>query len=232
MNAPTKLAAPAKKRAAPAMDTDPILRMLAGTGFYKGSWGKMLNSNMALGVALVLSISGNIGQYLMRPSPVYFATTEGGRLVRIAPVSDPYVNTETVLQKAQKTAVSSFSLDFDDINLKAKLSALRSDFTRDGYASLMDQYERSGLIEKVRTRSLVSSAVATGAGVVVNDYVGSDGLYTWEVEIPVAITLTGQAERKTYDYLVKQTVKRVPVVDNPAGIATHSMRLGGNAKIN
>ncbi|MGN5477710.1 DotI/IcmL family type IV secretion protein [Cupriavidus basilensis] len=144
-------------------------------------------------------------------------------------MSKPFVSSEAVLQKVQKTATGAFSLDFDDTNLKAKLVALRQRFTRDGYASLMEQYDTSGLIEKIRTRRLVTSAVATGAGVIANEY-ERDGVYTWETEMPIAITITGQSERKTYECLVKQTVKRLPVEDNPAGIATQSLRLTCNTK--
>lgn len=223
---------PASGKQAAAMDLDPVHRLLMTNLFYKVSWRKLLDSNLILGLALLASIGGNFAQYKYRPEPKYFATDPTGRIVRIIPVSEPFLTHEAVLQKAQQTAIASFSLDFDDNNLKAKLGALRSRYTRDGYASLMDQYDQSGLIEKIRTRRLVTSAVATGAGVIVNDYLGRDGLYTWEVEMPMALTVTGQNERKQYDFLVKQTIKRVPIVDNPDAAVTQSLRLGGNTKIN
>jgi len=214
------------------MDLDPVHRLLMTNLFYKISWRKLLDSNLILGLALLASIGGNYFQYKQRPEPKYFATDPTGRIVPIVPVSEPYLTHEAVLQKAQQTAIASFSLDFDDNNLKAKLGALRPRYTRDGYESLMAQYDQSGLIEKIRTRRLVTSAVATGAGVIVNDYLGRDGFYTWEVEMPMALTITGQNERKQYEFLVKQTIKRVPVVDNPDAAATQSLRLGGNTKIN
>lgn len=229
-------APPAKARAKaatkPAMNLDPVHRLLLTNLFYKVSWRKLLDTNLVIGLALVGSIGGNYLQFLHRPEPVYFATDPSGRIVPIVPVSKPYLTHDAVIQKAQETAIASFSLDFDDRNLKAKLGALRSRYSRDGYASLMEQYDTSGLIEKIRTRRLVTSAVATGAGVIVNDFLGRDGFYTWEVEMPMALTITGQNERKTYDFLVKQTIKRIATVDNPEGAVTHALRLGGNTKIN
>ncbi|CAN7783468.1 DotI/IcmL/TraM family protein [Cupriavidus necator] len=229
MTSPKQKQSPA---AGPAMNTDPIMRTLASSGFYKSSFGRLLQSNLIVGCALVGSVALNITQFVTRPAPVLVGMTEAGRLIQIVPLSKPFVSSEAVLQKVQKTATAAFSLDFDDTNLKAKLAALRSHFTRDGYASLMAQYDTSGLIEKIRTRRLVTSAVATGAGVIANEYEARDGLYTWETEMPIAITITGQSERKTYECLVKQTVKRLPVEDNPAGIATQSLRLSCNTKIN
>ncbi|SOZ17249.1 DotI/IcmL/TraM family protein [Cupriavidus taiwanensis] len=228
------MTSPAQKSPAgarPAMSTDPIMKMLATSGFYKSGFSRQLRNNLVIGFALVGSVALNITQFVTRPAPVLVGMTEGGRLIQIVPLSKPFVSSEAVLQKVQKTATGAFSLDFDDTNLKAKLVALRPQFTRDGYASLMEQYDTSGLIEKIRTRRLVTSAVATGAGVIANEY-EREGVYTWETEMPIAITITGQSERKTYECLVKQTVKRLPVEDNPAGIATQSLRLTCNTKIN
>lgn len=228
------MTSPAPKAAGsarPTLNTDPIMRTLATSGFYKSGFSRQVTNNLVLALALVGSIGLNIVQFVTRPGPQLLGMTEGGRLIPIVPLSKPFVSSEAVLQKVQKTATGAFSLDFDDTNLRAKFVALRPQFTRDGYASLMQQYDTSGLIEKIRSRRLVTSAVATGAGVITNEY-DQGGVYTWETEMPIAITITGQNERKTYECLVKQTVKRLLVEDNPAGIATQSLRLTCNTKIN
>lgn len=211
--------------------TDPALRVLMRTLFYKSSWSKLLNGNLIIGVALILSMSLNIIQFVFRPKPDYFAITEDGRIIRLVPLSEPMVNSDTVLQFTQKTITKSFSLDFDPQNLRDKLQSLRGDYTKDGYSALLAQMDSSGLIEKIRSRRLVSSAVATGAPVVSREFV-ENGIYTWEAQMPVSLTLTGQNERKSYDFLFIVNVQRIPTVDNARGIAISSMRIDNNPKIN
>jgi len=212
---------------------DPALRVLMQTLFYKSSWSQLLQGNVVVGVALVLSLSMNIIQYLHRPEPEYFGMTPDGRLIKLIPLSKPMQSSTTVLEFTQRTISKSFSLDFDENNLRTKLQSLRDDYTQAGYAELLAKMDTSGLIEKIRSRRLVSSAVPTGAAVISKEYENDDRVYTWEIQVPISLTVSGQNERKTYDFMLYVNVQRIPVVDNPRGIAISAVRIDDNkAKIN
>ncbi len=176
----------------------------------------------------MLSIGLNFVLYYGKPKPQYFAMTAEGRIVPLIPLSEPMVSVDTVLQFAQGCITSSFSLDFDDDNLRQKLQSLRSCYTEEGYKALMQAMDSSGLLERIRQRRLVTSAVATGAGVIARTDARNPSGYKWSVQQPISITLVNQTERRSYNFLIEIDIQRIPTIDNPRGISTVALRMIDN----
>ncbi|SEI14457.1 DotI/IcmL family type IV secretion protein [Paraburkholderia hospita] len=219
----------------PKAQSHPAVRLLAQTFLYKVSWPKLLGSNLILGVALLISVSVNAVLATRDVPPVYFAVTPDGRLVRLAPLNEPLVSQEKVVQFAQDCISRSFTLTFVDKDLKEHLNSLHGEkgcYTDQGYKALMADPGFSDLISKIRDRHQVSSVVATGAGVVTATAKRGDPIYKWTVQQPISITLVSQTEKRSYSFIIETNIERVPTVDSPDGISTGALRFLGNGQNN
>ncbi len=206
----------------------PATSLLERTFLYQFSWPKLLQSNLILGIALLLSMTLNVVLASRHPKPQYFAMDAQGRIVALVPLSEPMVSTDTVLQFAQGCITASFSLDFDDNNLRKQLQSLHRCYTDDGYRALMEAMDTAGLVAKIRKQRLVASAVATGAGVIAQVDPKNPRGYKWTVQQPISITLVNQTERRSYEFVVETDIQRIPTVDNPRGIAVVALRILGD----
>lgn len=221
-------AAPARH----AFEVHPAVRLVSETFLYKFSWPKLLGTTLILGVALLVSISANVVLMTRNVAPVYFAITPDGRMTRLSPLSEPLVSPEEVTQFAQNCVTRSFSLDFVADQLRSKLESLHDCYTDEGFHALMMAFDKSNLLAKIRDGRLVSSAVATGAGVITATDAHDPKGYKWTVQQPIAITLVNQTERRSYTYIVEMHIQRVPTVDNPKGISATALQFLGNGQNN
>ncbi|CCD28942.1 TraM-like protein similar to IcmL/DotI genes [Candidatus Glomeribacter gigasporarum BEG34] len=206
----------------------PAVSLLERTFLYQFSWPRLLQSHLILGAALLISVALNLILAGRHPKPQYFAMDAQGRIVALVPLAEPMVSTDTVLQFAQGCITASFSLDFDDNNLRKQLQSLHRCYTGEGYRALMAEMDASGLIAKIRTQRLVASAVATGAGVIAQVDPKNPQGYKWTVQQPISITLVNQTERRSYEYVIESDIQRIPTVDNPRGIAVAALRILGD----
>lgn len=213
-------------------EVHPAVRLLTETFLYKFSWPRLLGGNLILGVALLISVSCNAVLMLRNVAPVYFAVTADGRLTRLAPLSEPLVSPEEVVQFAQNCVTRSFSLDFVADQLRTKLESLHDCYTDEGFHALMTAFDKSNLLTKIREGRLVSSAVATGAGVISAIDAHDPRGYRWTIQQPISITLVNQTERRSYSFIIETHIQRVPTVDNPKGISTTALQIIGNGQNN
>jgi intracellular multiplication protein IcmL len=188
--------------------------------FYKDGYRKWVAIGLAACYVAAASVSLNVIQFWFRPDPKYFATTMEGRIVPLVPLDQPTVNQDTVLSFAQRVALSSFVFDF--ANYQGQLGALSRSYTSRGYDTLISSLQKNGVLDLVKAKRYVATAVATSAPVVT--WSGVDrGVFKWRVEMPVTITLQGQTERKDVAVTLILMVERVPTVDAPDGILAGQM---------
>jgi intracellular multiplication protein IcmL len=174
-------------------------------------------------LALLLLILVNIGlggiiAYLVthRPAPQYFATTADGKIIPIYALSEPVVNTADLLQWATQAATAVFTYNF--VNWRDELQRASENFTPEGWKNFQDALERSRNLELIISKKLVSSAVATGAPVVLEQGILGDR-YAWKIQVPVLITYESANYRTRQSVLVTMLVTRVSTLNNPKGIA-------------
>lgn len=188
--------------------------------FYKDGYRKWMLIALAACYVSAASVSLNIIQFWFRPDPKYFATSTEGRIIPLIPLDQPTVNHDAILSFAQRVALSSFIFDF--ANFQGQLGALSRSYTPRGYETLIGSLEKNGVLDLVKAKRYVATAVATSAPVVT--WSGKDkGVYKWRVEMPVTITLQGQTERKDIAVTLILMVERVPTVDAPDGILAGQM---------
>jgi len=188
--------------------------------FYRDGFRRLIGGNLALVVCLTISLVLNYVQYSHKPIIQNFAVDNSGRLTPIFPLDQPMVTQDTVLELAGRTATKAFEFNF--VDYREQINDLASLFTHDGYQNYVNALVQSGNLDKVKQDRLISSAVESAAPVVVRsgeNLPGHAGIFTWEVEVPVIMTLQGQNSRTPQSMLVTLTIIRVPQTINPKGIA-------------
>jgi len=86
---------------------------------------------------------------------------------------------------AAEAAIQAYSLDF--MNMKNQLQQLSNFFTPKAWKSFQTAFDNSGNMTLIQTKKLAASAVPTGS-VIIQDQGVKNGIYTWQVAIPMKIT--------------------------------------------
>ncbi len=178
-------------------------------------------ANIALGVALAVSVFGHVWAILSPPAPEYFATTADGRLIPLVPISEPYVPQEALLTWATQSATQAYTIDY--VHEKQQLSALRELFTLEGFKGHLKALDEAGILTAVQKRRLITRVVATDPSVVTNQGVLGNR-YAWRVEVPIQIGYEGSSSTSPPQRnIVELLIVRVPTNELPRGYAIHQM---------
>lgn len=158
------------------------------------------------------------------PAEKYYASTTTGEVVPIESLSSPVVTPDFILQWSKTVARSLYSLSFSDYDNQLKEAS--GYFTPEAWQQFQNAMKSSGLLNVVREKKLILSAVVNGAPVIVDRYV-KNGRFTWRVQLPLLV-MYGSAndERKTQLY-ISLTITRVPELEIARGIAVTSFQVGG-----
>lgn len=184
--------------------------------FYRDGYRFMFRANLVLAIGLILSIGLHVAQWLTPDREFFIATSADGRLLPIQPLDEPVVNIESILGWAQARAVGIHTFGFHD--WRERFTANRHYFTQAGWDAFVTGIENSGNLEAVRNKRMVLTAVPKAAPVLVDEGV-RNGRYTWIVEMVLSVTYQSSSEQAHQDVHVVLHVQRVPVRDNPDGLA-------------
>ena len=180
---------------------------LAVVGFGVGLLG------MALAVVAVLS----------KPQPSYFAVSPTLSVIRLTPLSEPYISQQGLLDWTADAVCKTLALDF--AHYRAQLDAVLSDYTPDGYKQVISQLESSGTLNMIKTQRIVTTAVPTAAPVIVSSGV-LNGAYAWKIQFPLLVSYETSGNSSNRQSLVATVlVTRVPTVYNPRGVAIAQLTL-------
>lgn len=208
------------------MVDDAVVAVKLRNDFYRDNYRRIVIALFLL-LFVILAQAGVI-YYLLthRPLPVYFATTNNGRVMRILPVvplDEPNVPNSTLLQWATDAASSAFTYDF--VNYRAQLQKSSVYFTTSGWRAFLQELESSRNLLAVQSKRLVLSAVVTKAPVILEERV-INGRYTWRVQMPMVITYQSANESTSSNTTVTLTISRVSTVNSPRGIGITQFVVG------
>ncbi len=150
------------------------------------------------------------------PQHKYFATRISGELIELTPLDQPHRSDTQVTNFTVDAITRSLSLDF--ANYRQELADVETFFTSSGWEAFLSELQRSGNLELIRNRRMISSAVANGAAVLRKGVDGS-GIYTWHVEMPLTITYQSSSESQVQELTMLVEVKRVPTWTSESGVA-------------
>ena len=196
---------------------DAVATVLNRNAFYRDGYRLLLRLSVIQMAVIVLLIVGIVSMVLTTQTrQIFFATTTDGRIIPIVPLSEPFRDQGEVAAWAQKTAQN--VMRFDYIDYLARLQQVSDKFTPAGWDNFNKALKDSNILEAVKARKLVVSLLVNAAP----DFhsVGvRNGVYTWEVYMPVTVKFDGQESVEPIIGTLKLTIERVSTLQSADGIS-------------
>lgn len=170
---------------------------------------------LLLNVVLAFSIVYTITHPL---PPQYIPATNDYKLIRLHPLTDPVVDSKTVLQWASLAAQKAYNLDY--VHWRSQLQDSSAQFTPQGWKSFLGSLKSSNNLKSLVDLKLVSSAEITGAPVV-DVAMPIGGHYGWRIHFPMQVTFTGDKTIKQ-NMMITLVVLRESVVNYPNRVAINN----------
>lgn len=184
--------------------------------FYRDGYRTMLRVAMLLALVIVLQIGVMV--YVVKTNKMeyrYFATTEDGRLIPMAPLSEPNLSSPALMSWVAQASTEVMTFGFNDY--RRRLQEASRNFTRRGWESFSSALQRARIIETVEANQQVVTATPTGAPVIQSEgLVG--GRYQWVVQVPMSLTYQAGSKTRTDDLLITLVIVRVPRLESPNGV--------------
>lgn len=136
------------------------------------------------------------------------------------PVTQP-IATADVLSWSTESALEIYNYDY--LNYQYILKKIKPLFTQAGYESYLKALEDSKNLELVKTKKLFVSAVPTGEPFVSKEGMSEEGVYKWEVQMPVMVTYKSNTQLVQQQVNIAMDVVRTKLSESRAGIAIHSI---------
>lgn len=198
---------------------DALLMIFERNYFYRRQYLLALGAfGMALLVLVVLFF---VLIYVVRnpTAPLYFATDNVGRLIKVVPVTQPNMSTEDMTRWAINAVEKTYSYDY--VNYRRQLQSAQKYFTTYGWTKYMSALKTSNNLIALTNRKLVIRAKVVGPPkLIVAGLLG--GSYAWKFEMPVLVTNwlpPYDAQSKFTNALtVTVIVQRMPILQSSDGV--------------
>ncbi|WP_039031264.1 DotI/IcmL/TraM family protein [Leclercia adecarboxylata] len=224
MTTKTQPATPAKGRA-PSPAQDPLenaIEMMSRAEKRQKMVPELMKANLRMGIALLVSIILNaalVWAIVQQPRD-YFAT-DNGRLVRLAPTTEPAWSQDDAIAFGSNALMRAFNLDF--VHYREQVSSAAPLFSEDGHASYIQALTSSNIYDALR-RERMNLTGTVGAGVVVRRGRLSDGTWFWTMQYPMRLRLVGQTTSKPEQpFVFEITIQRVDPRLKPVGMEIRQM---------
>lgn len=184
--------------------------------FYRDGYRTMLRVVMMLVMVIAAQIAVMV--YVVKTNRMeyrYFATTEDGRLIPMAPLNEPNLSSPALMSWVAQSATEVMTFGFNDY--RRRLQEASRNFTRRGWESFSTALQRARIIETVEVNMQVVTATPTGAPVIQSEGV-VQGRYQWVVQLPMALTYQAGSKTRTDNLLVTLVIVRVPRLESSNGV--------------
>jgi hypothetical protein len=172
---------------------------------------------MLLALIVALSVAGNVMQGMRKTEHHYFAQNiDGSGMTPIVPLNQPISSKASVTQLVVDAISELNALDF--ANYKKQLSDASPYFTKSGWVRYMDEFVNSGTRDVLEKRQLVMTGAITRPPIITAEGELYGALF-WDVEVPYLVRYQGAGSDQQQVGIARVKVVRVPVTDNPKGIA-------------
>ncbi|MDR3492495.1 MAG: DotI/IcmL/TraM family protein [Gammaproteobacteria bacterium] len=183
--------------------------------FYRDGFYKVITALLLIVAAIILLVLTSLYLFLLKPSPVTFATDNEWRILPPIPLNQPYVKTADLLQWVSETLPASLTFRFTDYAVQLK--ALEPYYTENGRAKLQDILTTYANLPVLLSSKLFVNAAAAGAPVIINQGL-IDAKYSWWVQMPIKINYSGVDKSYTSLIVLQALVVRAPTLNNLSGI--------------
>lgn len=177
---------------------------------------QLLKISLLLGVSTVVCIGISIFLFINRPTPVYFAVTPDLKLVKLASLSQPYINDNVLKSWLVRSINDTLAIDFR--NYERTLLDARKFFTQEAHTSLISSMQQNNIIKHVREKRVIVTPIIQKAPIIL-DKGNSQGIYMWQCELEVTLSYEGSNGVELTQPLVAEIwVQRTSTLDNSEGI--------------
>jgi intracellular multiplication protein IcmL len=180
----------------------------------------LIRAIIALSVALVISMGLNIAQFATPTRHTYFATEPNGAIIPLVPLSTPIMTDSALMDWTVRSVTQAFTLTWS--NYRGDEEGALPAFTTNAQKDYLAGLERYKIIELLTTQGENLSCVVTGAPVITQKAVDSNGIAFWVLQIPMVWTYSagGTSTQQTTNNAVTATVLvvRAPETQAPAGL--------------
>jgi intracellular multiplication protein IcmL len=182
---------------------------------YRDSFRWVLTSLVAMLILCVI-LSACVGYKAIFPGQAkYYASMTTGQVIPLPPLNEPVVTNKYIVEWASSATRAAFSLDFGNYDQQLKAASVY--FTSNGWSAFNKALDSSGLLEIVKSKKLMMSAIVPKTPVIV--YTGVfNGRYMWRISLPVLVTYGSASEQRQRQLNVNMVVSRVSALDTPQGI--------------
>lgn len=175
-------------------------------------------------LVLILTIMGLMGwifwERTHKPPQRFYATTNDGKLVRLSPLNQPNLTTASLLDWVKEAATTAYNFNFG--NYPEVIKNMKVYFTDAGYQNYINAITQKKIIDEVRDKRLVVFAVTTGTPVILKEGPTSEGIYAWQVQMPMLVTYQSAASQRKQNLMLTLIIARRPTLESPKAIGIAS----------
>ena len=215
----------ASLREAASPQEDPTVPFMAAMKLHMNNMLNAAFAHRALSVALIAStvslLQLPVNAWLIwkvaNPPVKYFATYKGSVLEQF-PTDKPGYSDDDIIDFGDKLIRDAFQIDFK--NYRTQMNAQQQKFSEGGFSGYYSAMTGSNLFASITTKKLLMSANVTRKGVIYRRGVeNSSGLYVWDVQYPVTLSLDGQTHSlPAQSFIFTVRIQRTDVSVKPQGI--------------
>ncbi|HCQ0428887.1 conjugal transfer protein TraM [Escherichia coli] len=201
---------------------NPVLRTIAQSEQRAALVPGLVRALLCSSAALCISLVANGIQYWHATGVTreYFAT-DNGRLVRLAPTSQPAWSQSDVMNFGSMTLSEAFNLDF--VHYRKQITTQAPRFSEAGFAGYVNALQSSNILDTIKKEKFNLTATI-GAGTLVNQGQMENGVWFWKFQYPVRMRLVGQTStRPEQAFTFEITVRRVDPRIKPGGMEISQM---------
>lgn len=208
---------PARENTLRPETASPLGNVVIRNQFYRDGYRTLVKIALVEAIAIVaLIFTFIVFLNIYTPTRTYFATTEDGRVVPLVPLSQANLSKPALLSWAAQAASETMTFGFHDYRRRLQESSRH--FTRQGWGSFTKALQDSGMIETVTQNRQVITATPRSAPTILAEGLMPNGIYRWEVEMPILVTYELGQSRRSDSMNVRLVIVRVPKLESANGV--------------
>ncbi len=213
----TTAAVAPKQPASESSRIDPLSNVVNRNIFYRDGYRALLKIGVMQTIGLLVLSGALLIMFLsVETRYVYFATTSDGRIINLVGLNEEYRSRADVISWAAGTAQKVMRFNYQDY--RQHMQEVAQNFTVTGWESFTRAMKDSRTLDAVEARKLMVSMEVQSAPEIKRSFVDDNGVYTWDIQFPVAIKYEGVNAPANMETTLILRIVRVSTLQNPGGI--------------
>jgi intracellular multiplication protein IcmL len=197
--------------------------LMLRTNFYRDNYRRLIYFCLLLCFGIIGLIAWIAWERTHKPVVTYFATTNQGKLTKLTPMNQPNLTNSALTKWVTHAVTTSYNFNFG--NYDVALNDAKVFFTEAGYQHFMNALKAARTLDTVKEKNLVVFAVAPQPAVVIKEGPTADGIYAWQVQLPLLLTYQSASDQIKQNVILTILVARRPTIESPEGIGIASISL-------